>query len=142
MSIEDNKALVRRFYLEVVGGGDLTNLDAFVGGEYVDRNAGPEAGRGPAVVRAHLQAIRATFPDFTVSVDDVIAEGDRVMTRVSGRGTHRGEWQGIRPTGRVVQLRGINIDRIAAGKLVEHRGEADTVGMLWQMGVDPFAGRR
>jgi predicted ester cyclase len=65
-----------------------------------------------------------------------------VATRVSGSGTHTGVWQEIQPTGNKIQLRGINIDRIGAGLIVEHWGEADTAGMLWQMGVDPFAGWR
>jgi predicted ester cyclase len=141
MPAGDNKTIVRRFYAEVIGAGDLSRVEAFVGPEYLDHNA-EEAGRGPSVVRAHVQALRRTFPDFQVQIDDVIAEGDKVVTRVSGRGTHGGEWMGILPTGAVVRVKGINIDRIADGHIVEHWGEADTVGMLLQMGVDPFAGRR
>jgi predicted ester cyclase len=72
----------------------------------------------------------------------MIAEGDLVVTRVTARGTHTGVWQGIEPTGSDIQLHGINIDRIEAGLIAEHWGEADTVGMLYQMGVDPFVGRR
>jgi predicted ester cyclase len=74
-------------------------------------------------------------------IEDVLAEGDHVITRVTGRGTHLGEWMGIEPTGREVRSKGIDIDRLEHGRIVEHRGEADTVGMLVQMGVDPFAGR-
>lgn len=141
-SLERNKTVVRRFYTEVVAGGDLTNLEDLIAAGYVDHTAGPQAGRGPTVVRAHLEAIRTTFPDFTLQIEDMVAEGDRVVTRVTGRGTHGGSWQGIPPTGRVIEVRGINIDRLEGGKIVEHWGEADTVGMLWQMGVDPFVGRR
>lgn len=141
-SLEQNKTVVRRFYTEVVAGRDLTNLEGLIAVDYVDHNAEPESGRGPTVVRAHLEAIRTTFPDFTLRIEDMVAQGDRVVTRVSGCGTHRGSWQGIPPTGRVIQVRGINIDRIEGGKIVEHWGKADTVGMLCQMGVDPFVGRR
>jgi predicted ester cyclase len=140
MSIEHTKPLVRRFYTEVVGGGDYSNLDSFVAADYVDHNAA-EAGRGPEVVRTHLEAIRTTLPDFTIQIEDIFAEGDHVITRVTGRGTHLGEWMGIEPTGREVRLKGINIDRVERGRIVEHWGEADTIGMLAQMGVDPFAGR-
>jgi predicted ester cyclase len=140
MSIEESKQLIRRFYTEVVGGGDYSNLDDFVATEYVDHNAA-EGGRGPEVVRTHLEAIRMTLPDFTIQIEDIFAEGDHVITRVTGRGTHLGEWMGIKPTAREVRLKGINIDRVDRGRIAEHWGEADTIGMLTQMGVDPFAGR-
>jgi predicted ester cyclase len=140
MSSEESKQLIRRFYTEVVGGGDYSNLESFVAPDYVDHNAA-EGGRGPEVVRTHLEAIRLTLPDFTIQIEDIFAEGDYVITRVTGRGTHLGEWMGIKPTGREVRLKGINIDRIDRGQIAEHWGEADTIGMLAQMGVDPFAGR-
>jgi predicted ester cyclase len=141
MTNEDMKSLVGRFYREVVSGGDLERAEEFIGSDYVDHNA-EEAGRGPQVFAAHMQAIRHTFPDLTLEIQDILAEGDKVVTRVFGQGTHRGEWMGIVPTGAVVRLKGINIDRISGGRIVEHWGEADTVGMLVQMGVDPFVGRR
>jgi predicted ester cyclase len=140
MSIEDNKELIRRYYTQVVGGGGHSDLDSFVATDYVDHNAA-EGGRGSQVVRTHLEAIRTTLPDFTVQIEDIFAEGDYVITRVTGRGTHLGEWMGIKPTGREVRLKGINIDRVDSGRIAEHWGEADTIGMLAQMGVDPFVGR-
>ena len=140
MSIEEGKQLIRRFYTQVVGGGDYSSLDSFVATDYVDHNAA-EGGRGPEVVRTHLDAIRRTLPDFTVQVEDIFAEGDYVITCVAGRGTHLGEWMGIKPTGREVRLKEINIDRVERGRIAEHWGEADTIGMLVQMGVDPFVGR-
>jgi predicted ester cyclase len=135
-----NKAMIRRFYAEVIGAGDLSRIAEFIGPEYLDHNA-EGAGRGPGVVSAHVQALRQTFPDFHLQIDDMICEGDRVVTRVSGHGTHKGAWMGVRPTDAVVQVKGINIDRIADERIVEHWGEADTIGMLRQMGVDPFGGR-
>ena len=112
----------------------------FIHPEYVDHNSDGDE-RGPSLVAAHLEDLRGTFPDFQVQIADQIAEGDRVVTRVTARGTHTGVWQRIEPTGSDIQLHGINIDRVEAGLIVEHWGEADTVGMLYQMGVDPFAGR-
>ncbi len=140
MSIEHNRQLVRRFYTEVVGGGDYSNLDSFVAIDYLDHNAA-EGGRGPEVVRTHLEAIRRTLPDFRVQVEDIFAERDYVITRVTGYGTHLGEWMGIEPTGREVRLKGINTGWIDRGRIAGHWGEADTIGMLSQMGADPFAGR-
>ena len=140
MSIEENKELIRRFYTEVVDGGDYSDLYSFIATDYVDHSAA-EGGRGPEVVRTHLEAIRMTLSGFMVQIEDIFAEGDYVITRVTGRGTHLGEWLGIKPTGREVRLKGINIDRVDHGRIAEHWGEADTIGMLAQMGVDPFVGR-
>jgi predicted ester cyclase len=140
MSVGDNKTVVRRFYTEVISSGDLSRVEDFIGSKYLDHNA-EQAGRGPSVVRAHVKAVRQTFPDFHLQIDDIIAEGDTVVTRVSGHGTHKGEWMGIRPTGAVVRVKGINIDRIADERIIEHWGEADTIGMLRQMGINPFGSR-
>lgn len=139
MSKQENKRLVKSFYTEVVGRGDLTELERFISPHYLDHN-NPGAGQGPGVVRAHLAGIRATFPDFTLRVEQVLAEGDLVVTRLTGVGTHLGLWMGIEPTGDRIKVKGINIDRVLEGRLVEHWGEADTVRMLIQMGVDPFQG--
>lgn len=137
MDLETNRDAVRRFYAEIVGRADFALLDRLVGPDYVDHNA-VDAGRGAAVVRQHVEAIRATFPDFTLTIEAMIAERDFVVTRVRGRGMHSGLWLGIPPTGKLVTVKGINIDRLEGGKLVEHWGEADTISMLQQMGVDPF----
>lgn len=139
MMHEDMKDLIRRFYLEVVSGSDLERAADFISANYVDHNA-EQAGRGAGVFEAHLKAVRQTFPDLRLEIEDILAEGDKVVTRIVGQGTHRGEWIGIAPTGAVVRLKGINIDRIEDNRIVEHWGEADTIGMLVQMGIDPFHG--
>ena len=90
------------------------------------------------MVDAHIRAIRHRFPDFTLRRHEAIAEGEWVALRVTAEGTHLGEWLGIKPSGRRILLRGLNLDRVMGGRIVEHWGEADTVGMLLQMGVDPF----
>ncbi|MBI1868121.1 MAG: ester cyclase [Methylocystis sp.] len=139
MSATAPKELVRRFYSEMFR--NLSLAEEFIGANYVDHN-NEQGGRGVEVFRLHLEALRRTFPDFSVSIEDTIAEGDKVVTRITGRGTHTGLWMQIEPTGSVVEVKGINIDRVADGRIVEHWGEADTVAMLLQMGVDPFAGRK
>ena len=132
-----NKELVRRYYERVVNEHRLDELASFIHPDYVDHTAeGTE--RGPSVVRAHLEGLRSTFPDFQLRIEQMIAEDDLVVTRVTARGTHTGVWQDIKPTGTEIQLYGINIDRLEAGLIAEHWGEADTVGMLQQMGVNPF----
>lgn len=141
MSIDQNRKLVSEYYYAVGRAGDLTNLERFISPDYLDHNAESGGPRGPDCVRAHFSAIRTTFPDFIMSVEHMVADREFVVTRVRGRGTHQGEWMGIPPSGRVVHLKGINVDRVESGRIAEHWGEADTVGMLFQMGVDPFAGR-
>jgi predicted ester cyclase len=141
MSIGESKQLIRRFSTGVVGGGDYSKLDHFVATDYVDHNAAEESGRGPEVVRTPVESIRMTLPDFAIQIEDIFAEGDHVITRVTGRGTHFGEWMDVEPTGREVRLKGINIDRVHRGRIAEHWGEADAIGMLVQMGVDPFVKR-
>ena len=119
---------------------DLQAALPLVAKDYVGHN-NEQTGRGPEVLRAHVAGLLTTFPDFGMKIEDMISEGDRVVTRVSGGGTHSGWWMNIEPAGSVVKVKGINIDRVSSGRIVEHWGEADTVGMLLQMRVDPFAGR-
>src|SRR3712207_3760659 len=138
MSANAAKDLVRRFYAEMFR--DLAAAEECIGPTYIDHN-NEQAGRGPDVLRAHVAALLRTFPDFSMKIEDMIAEGTRVVTRVTGSGTHAGTWMRIKPTGSVVKVKGINIDRVVDGRIVEHWGEADTVGMLVQMSVDPFAGQ-
>jgi len=138
--VYSNKELVRRYYERVVDEHRLEELPLFIHPTYVDHNSDGNE-RGPALVSAHLEGLRRTFPDFHLRVEQMVAEGDLVATRVTASGTHTGVWQEIAPTGSEIRLDGINIDRVEAGLIAEHWGQADTVGMLYQMGVDPFAGR-
>ena len=81
--------------------------------------------------------LRTTFPDIDVSVDDLIAEGDRVVIRWTGTGTHSGEFMGVPATGVKISVTGIAIDRIEGGKIVEHWEQFDTLGMMQQLGAIP-----
>jgi predicted ester cyclase len=138
MSCATNKTLVLNYYQRVVGGGALAEIRDYIGDTYIDHNAPPSTATGSAAVEMHLRALRNTFPDFTLSTHEVIAENEWVAVRVTAEGTHLGEWLGIKPSGKRIQLRGLNFDRVQNGRIVEHWGEADTVDMLLQMGVDPF----
>jgi predicted ester cyclase len=138
MSCAANKTLVLNYYQRVVGGGALGEIRDYIGETYIDHNASPSTATGPSAVEMHLRALRSTFPDFTLRTHEAIAENEWVAVRVTAEGTHLGEWLGIKPSGKRIQLRGLNFDRVHNGRIVEHWGEADTVGMLFQMGVDPF----
>ena len=138
MTSASHKALVLAYYQHVVAEGRLEEIPNDIGESSVDHNSPNDASTGPLAVEAHLRAIRTTFPDFTLRTHEAIAEGDWVALRVTAEGTHLGEWLGIKPSGKRIALRGINVERVSGGHLVEHWGEADTVGMLVQIGVNPF----
>ncbi len=132
-----NKAIVLAFMERVVGGAHYEEIPSFISESYADHNAPADAPKGWAGMEGHLRALRSTFPDFQIQVHEMVAEGNWVACRVTAEGTHLGAWQGIKPTGKRIYLRGINFDRLANGRIVEHWGEADTMGMLMQMGVNP-----
>ncbi len=136
----ENKRIVLDFYRLVMSAGRTELIPAFVSPSYHDHNAADAGGSGPERLIGHIAGIRRTFPDFTMTCHEAVAEGKWVAVRVTAQGTHRGQWQGIEPTGNTILLRGINLDRVVDGRIVEHYGEADTVSMLLQMGVDPFGG--
>src|SRR5919204_2834192 len=94
-------------------------------------------GPGSGGVRQANAALRAAFPDTVHFIDDQIAEGDKVVTRLRGRATFTGEILGIPPTGKVVEISGISIHRIADGKLVEHWANADLYSLMQQLGALP-----
>jgi steroid delta-isomerase-like uncharacterized protein len=137
LSTEENKAIASRF-AQVWGKESLTTID-----ELADPNlsvAYPILGevlRGQAGFKQFLTGFHAAFPDADTTIEDVIAEGDKVAIRWTLRGTHQGELLGIPATGKPVTVPGITIYRIVGGKIVEERGEEDGLGLLQQLGVVP-----
>jgi steroid delta-isomerase-like uncharacterized protein len=134
-STEENKALYRRWFEEVVTGGDLELADGLLASDYVMHFPGSPA---PVDREGHKQLLlmfRTGFPDWNEMVEDVIAEGDKVVIRVTGRGTHEGEFQGIPPTGNQVSVTGVGIGRIEEGRIAESWAEYDALGMMQQLGV-------
>ena len=123
---DEDKAIARRVY-EIISAGDFEKAVEIVDAEAPDNELLP--GDPPAKLidtfMATFKEAREGFPDLSVTVEDVMAEGDRVAARVTMRGTHRGEFQGIAPTGKRVEVRAIDMFRISNGKIVEHWGHAD-----------------
>lgn len=136
MSTEANKLLVRRFVEQVINRGDWAVVDELLDTSYIYHGPGMEVPRIDGIKQV-LSMLRAAFPDWHETIEDVIAEGDRVLFRVTGRGTHRGEFMGIPPTGNQVTMGGIDIVRVEGGKIVEHWANFDQLGMLQQLGVIP-----
>ncbi len=123
---EKNKAIARRVY-EIISAGDFDKAEEIVDREAPDNELRP--GDPPAKLidtfKETFSEAREGFPDLTIAVEDVMAEGDKVTARVTMRGTHQGEFQGIAPTGRRVEVRAIDMFRIEDGKIVEHWGHGD-----------------
>lgn len=134
MTTAEQKALVRRFAEEFWSGGNFAVADELMAeGALIHE---PVAG-GPADLKAMAATFRAAFPDWRTTVEELIAEDDRVAERWTGRGTHRGEWQGISPTGNLVTVPGVVFYRIADGKIVEFRGNFDTFSLMSQLKTAP-----
>lgn len=135
MSAQENKALYRRWFEEVVTGGNLALADELVGRDYVLHFPGLQA---PVDLDGHKQLVsmfREAVPDWEESVDDVIGEGDKVVIRVTGRGTHQGDFQGIAPTGNHVTASGVGIARIENGRITEAWAAYDALGLMQQLGA-------
>ncbi len=137
MSVEQNKALMRRFYDEVVNGGNLNAIDELASPDFVDHEAFPGLATGREGVKQFFSLLRTGFPDLRMNVDDLIAERDKVVARATMTGTHQGEFAGIAATGKRVNVPTIDIVRFAAGKLAEHWGVTDTASMMEQLGALP-----
>ena len=139
MSAEDNKTLVRRYFEEMDARKDVSMLDEFVAADFVNHD--PPPGMTPdreGLEQLFLHFLAAT-PDGHHVIDDIIAEGDLVVTRVTGYGTHTGELFGIPPTNKRFETTGISIRRIANGKIAEHWAVVDMLGVMHQLGVIPDA---
>jgi predicted ester cyclase len=130
-----NKEVVRRFVAEVVNTGDVSRVEDFIGPDYVDHYAGEDAPIGPGIMAEHIRAVRATYPDLHVTIEQQFADGDFVISRVLASGTHQGTWLGLAPTGKRVRIAVVNIDRVRNGRIVEHWGMANTLEALVESGI-------
>ena len=129
---DEGKALVRRMYEEVWNEGRLDVVDAICASDYV--GVGPYGDElGPEAVKRGVAARRSAFPDIRVTIEDMIAEGDRVAARLTFEGTHEGSYQGIAATGKRVRWSGIWMYRVAHGKFVERWHSYDMLGLLQQL---------
>lgn len=134
----ENKALIRRFYEEVFSEGRFSTIDELIAQDAVEHEPVPGAtGNVRADLKAWLTQLRAAFSEMHLSVEDLLAEDDRVAVRCTLTGVHSGDLMSIPPTGRSVAVTVLDIVRISGGLIVEHWGVTDTAGMLGQLGVGP-----
>ncbi len=140
MSAEENEAIARRGY-EAINQKNLDALDEVVASDMIDHDPAPGQAPGLEGVKQYFSSLHTAFPDVQMNVEDMIAEADKVVARVSVSGTHQGEFMGIDPTGNRVTITGIDILRITDSKIVEHWGNFDDLGMMQQLGVIPEPGQ-
>jgi steroid delta-isomerase-like uncharacterized protein len=142
MTLEENKAIVRRVFDEVINQANFATADELVTPDFVGYTAGVAGQlRGPAGLKQFVTMMRAAFPDLRLTIEDQLAEGDTVATRYTIDGTHRGPLQGIAATHREVNWTGITIHRLAAGKLAASLVNLDMLGLLQQLDAVPDPGR-
>jgi predicted ester cyclase len=139
MSTEENKAMVRRLMEESFGGGKPELVDVLLDPDFVRYDPYIEAGevRGAQTVKENIVWFRNAFPDLSCTIEEQIAEGEKVVSRWTLRGTHRGDFFGVVGTGNRVKFTGIQIDSFddESGKIVEERAEFDLLGALRQVGA-------
>jgi len=136
MSTEENKALSRQ-WREEFDKGNWAVLDEFIAPNVVMHFAGSPEPLNREAMEQMLKMFYAAFPDLHHIFEDQIAEGDKVMLRLTFRGTHQGEFQGIPPTGKEIAITAIVVDRIVDGKMVEHWSNMDNLSLMQQLGVIP-----
>jgi steroid delta-isomerase-like uncharacterized protein len=127
------RELLERLHTELFASGDLATLDRFFAPDVVSHDMPPGFPQGIEGVRLFFSAFREGMPDVEVRIDEIVAEGDRAAVATMIEGTHTGALMGVEPTGRRIAVRGIDMVRVADGRIVEHRGLTDTVGLLRQL---------
>jgi len=138
MSAEENKALVRRYVEEFVDRSNFELSDEIFAPNFV--RYGPDQVSGVEDLKHFFAMLHSGFPGFQSTIEDLFAEGDKVVLRFTFHGTHQGEFMGIGPTGKQVTMAGIDIFRIADGKIVELWNQEDVLGMMQQLGAIPEPG--
>jgi steroid delta-isomerase-like uncharacterized protein len=141
MSVEANKAVIGRFFEDIFNQGHLDVADEIVATNYINHNPAPGETPGVAGLKQFVTSIRTAFPNLHFTIDDLLAEGDKVTTRWTVTGTHQSEFAGIPATGKPVTVAAINIHRIVDGKVQEGWLNWDALGMMQQLGVIPTAGQ-
>jgi steroid delta-isomerase-like uncharacterized protein len=139
MTAEANKIAMRRF-LEFVNTASESLAQDLISPDAIFHVPGsPEPMRGPVGYLAIIGMMRAGFPDIQWTLEETVAEGDKVAARFTMRGTHRGTFFGVPPTGRMIVVQAMNIYRLSGGQFVEEHGQPDMLGLLQQIGAVPAA---
>ena len=138
MSSEESKVIVRRFW-GVWEEGNIDLVDELLAPDYVNHSpATPDQPTDPEGIKAVVGMFRGAMPDLRVIIEDMIAEGDKVVVRYTIEGTHEGELFGVPPTGQRLSIKSISVERVSDGKIREHWRITDSFDMMQQLGVIPM----
>ena len=132
----DPKSVMHRFF-DGVNAGDLSVIDDLVADDFVEREPFPGIAPDKEGVRQFFELFRSAFPDFRMEPHEIIAEGDLACVRSTTTGTHEGEFMGIPPTGRKIEVPGFDLVRVRDGQAVEHWGLLDGMTLMQQLGAIP-----
>lgn len=136
MSAADNKAITQRFFNEVINGRNFDVIGEMVADDFVEHESFPGLPTtGPAAPRANMEMFAASFPDFRITPDEMIAEGDKVAIMATMTGTHKGEFMGIPPTDKSFEVQVMDVVQYRDGKAIAHWGLTDAMAMMEQLGV-------
>jgi predicted ester cyclase len=135
LSLEETKSIVRRYYEEIVNTGNIDSIENFIASEYTEVYDGKKHLVGIEGAKEHVLGVRKTYPDLHITIEKQVAEGDWVATCITAKGTHKGTWLGIKPTGKVLVFTGVNVDRVVDGKIVEHGGAVNMLSPLLEVGA-------
>ena len=134
---EENKTLERRIYEEIYNKKNMGAVEQFYATDWVCHPSPPGMPPGLEGMKQQHAMINAAFPDMQVKLEDIVAEGDKVACLWTATATHKGEFMGMPATGKQVTIKGIHIDRIAGGKIVETWNYSDMMGVMQQLGMKP-----
>jgi len=134
--IDDNLALVRNMEEDLFNRRDPTAVDRYVSAAYTLRTAEEGAPSGRETIRAYIAAYLTGFPDLHISIDQLLAVGDKVVGVFTFTGTHKGDLFGVAPTGRTISVRQMAIYRVESGQVVEEWEISDQLGLMQQIGAD------
>ncbi|HKX18322.1 MAG TPA: ester cyclase [bacterium] len=137
MTADENKAIVLRWIDEAVNKGNLAVAAELVAADCIEHNVPAGSTPGREGTKQRVAGFRTAFPDLHVVVEDVIAEGDKVVTRWAARGTHKGPLMGIPPTNKQASWVSIHVNRLVDGQITEDWHASDLLGVLRQLGVFP-----
>lgn len=132
-----NEAVVARFIEEVINRGQLTTADEIVAEDFIEWDPLPGQRQGREGLKEVISMLRSAFPDIHWFTDETISAGEKVVTRFTWTGAHQGPFLGIPPTAKPVRVKGVVIDRVVSGKMIDSRILMDTLGLMQQLGVAP-----
>ena len=140
MSVEQNKAVIRRLVEEVLNKGNTGLFDELVSSDLVDHALPPGFPPGAQGTKQFFRLLRAAFPDLHYTIEDAMGEGDTVAQRLTAQGTMKGEFMGMKPSGKHALWSSMDFARLKDGKVVEYWGIEDQLSMLQQLGFAPMPG--